>query len=265
MSSPYSEIVRDWPDHLRANFPEDYFHHTAETGSTNDDLLALAARGKARPGEVTLTDYQSKGRGRRGDRWEAEPGRNLLFSIALPLAGNRTHWSRLPHLTAMIVGRAVESILPDTGTEAKWPNDIYIHGKKLAGILVETVMQPAPFAIVGIGLNVNTRPEEFPNSIADIATSLYSELDCESSRWFVLGLILKGFFETYPDALDDFDEVKAWLESRSYLQGKMLALRTAAGHLSGTAHGLGPDGELLIKTEDGRVETIISAEEIFLL
>jgi BirA family biotin operon repressor/biotin-[acetyl-CoA-carboxylase] ligase len=112
---------------------------------------------------------------------------------------------------------------------------------------------------------VNTRPEEFPDSIADIATSLYSELDCESSRWFVLGLILKGFFETYPDALDDFDEVKAWLESRSYLQGKMLALRTAAGHLSGTAHGLGPDGELLIKTEDGRVETIISAEEIVLL
>lgn len=259
---PHSEITRDWPEELKAHFPADYFHHVTETGSTNDDLLALAAKGKARPGEVILTDYQSKGRGRRGDRWEAPPARSLLFSVALPLVEKREQWCRLPHLVAMIVGSAVESILPDSGIQAKWPNDIYISGKKLAGILVETIVHPAPYAVVGIGLNVNTRPDEFPESLSQIATSLYTELECESSRWFVLGLILRGFFETYPDKLDEFNEVRNWLNERSFLNGKKLTLKTASGTLNGTANGLGPEGELLVETGPDQYQKIISAEEI---
>jgi len=127
----YSEVTRGWTEADRARFSPGHFTHLTETGSTNDDLLARARAGEALPFELISTDYQSKGRGRRGDRWEAARGRNLLFSLALPLESPRETWACLPQLTAALVGRAIEDILgPGHRLGAKWPNDLLYKEKK---------------------------------------------------------------------------------------------------------------------------------------
>jgi BirA family transcriptional regulator, biotin operon repressor / biotin---[acetyl-CoA-carboxylase] ligase len=259
----YSEVTRGWTEADRARFSPGHFTHLTETGSTNDDLLARARAGEALPFELISTDYQSKGRGRRGDRWEAARGRNLLFSLALPLESPRETWACLPQLTAALVGRAIEDILgPGHRLGAKWPNDLLYKEKKLAGILVEISLLPRPVAIVGVGINVNLRRDELPDELRDCATSLYEIGECESNRWFLLGLILIGFLTRYPAGILDFSDSLAWVTDRDLLNGRTLRVRSGHDRLTGTAAGIGPGGELLLKLEDGSTREIVSAEEI---
>ena len=259
----HAEIVRGWSQEDSTRFPIERFRHFEETGSTNDDLLALVRSGKARPYDVFCADFQTRGRGRRGDRWEAPPGRNLLFSLALPLDGDRRLWPRLPHLSAWILGSAVESVLaPGDRLGAKWPNDLLHEGRKLAGILVETVVVPQPFAVVGIGLNVNLRNEELPPDLRPIATSLYELLGCESSRWFLLGQVVRGFLRHFPEKTADFAEALDWIRARDFLLGRRLSVRCGNQWLEGFSRGLGDGGELLLEGRDGGVSKVTSAEEI---
>ncbi len=259
----HAEIVRGWPEEDLARFPAARFRHLAETGSTNDDLLALARAGEARPYDLISADFQTRGRGRRGDRWEAPAGRNLLFSLALPLDGDRNLWPRLPHLTAWVVGTTVESILgPGCRLQAKWPNDLLHEARKLAGILVETVLAPQSYAVVGIGLNVNLRHEELPPDLRPIATSIYELLGCESSRWFLLGQIVQGFLRHFPERIGDFAPVLDWIRPRDFLSGQSLSIRSGRDWLKGVARGIGDGGELLLETSNSALVRIVSAEEI---
>lgn len=258
----YQKIILGWPSDTIAEFPLERFRHCAETGSTNDDLLALARAGDLHPFDVLSTDFQTKGRGRRGDRWEAIAGRNLLFSLALPLQGDQNRWPRLPHLTAWIVGRVVESVLaPSQKLQAKWPNDLLYEGLKLAGILVETVVSPQAYAIVGVGVNVNLRREEIPPHLQSTATSLYELLECESSRWFLLGQIILGFLRSYPEAFQDISPALDWLRKRDYFAGETIAGKSGGEDFWGKAKGIGENGALLVETETGLRE-IISADHI---
>lgn len=260
----YAEIVRGWSAIDLSRFGPQQFHHTAKTGSTNDDLLALARAGKAKPFDLISADFQSRGRGRRGDKWEAPSGRNLLVSLAIPLSVERELWARIPQITAKIVGSAIEGILgPGHRLQAKWPNDLLFNGKKLAGILVEIAMTPQPMAVVGAGINVNLRQSELPPDLRDTATSIYEIIECESSRWFLLGLIVRGFLELFPASLIDFDSTLEWIGNRDFLLGKKLKIRSGLEWFTGDAVGLGPAGQLLLKSED-KEETIqiVSAEEI---
>lgn len=259
----YDEVVRGWSESDRSCFLPGQFRHLSETGSTNDDLLARTRVGEIASLELLATDYQTKGRGRRGDRWEAARGRNLLFSLALPLEAPRETWTRLPHLTASLVGNAVEGILgPGHHLQAKWPNDLLYKGQKLAGILVEITLKPHPVAIVGIGINVNLRQNEFPPALREQATSLYEVAGCESNRWFLLGLILQGFLRQYPKGIVDFHDASTWITERDFLHGRHLEIRSGREWIGGIASGIGPRGELLLRKEDGRIREIVSAEEI---
>jgi BirA family biotin operon repressor/biotin-[acetyl-CoA-carboxylase] ligase len=139
-----------------------------ETGSTNADLVDRARRGEAVDGVVLVADYQNRGRGRHGRTWSAPAGSQLSVSVgvdvsAVPVEG----WGRLP----LLCGVAVTDVLHGlTGIDAKlkWPNDVLVGGRKLAGILAE-VATPATAVIVGIGLNVTLTDDELP---VPTATSL---------------------------------------------------------------------------------------------
>lgn len=261
--SHYEAVIRGWsPDMVRV-YPEDRLHFLPETGSTNDDLLDLIRKGKAEHLTTVWADHQRKGRGRRGDKWEALSATNLLVSVALRLPEDRATWTRLPHLAARVLGEAIESILPEEKTvQAKWPNDLYLEGKKTAGILVETVLSEPPFAVVGIGLNVNERREAFPPELQETATSLYEVLGCESSRSFLLGLLIQGFVSLFPSGLESFEPVRQWLRSRDFLEGKRIRVIAANEEVEGLARGLGADGELLVDIESGETRAIISSEKI---
>ena len=262
-SGVYDGVTRGWSPDLVRLFPEDRFCFLDQTGSTNDDLLKLLREGGGTHLSTIQADHQTCGRGRRGDKWEAPAGTNLLFSLALRLPADKLIWTRLPHLTAYIVGRAVESILPgEARLRAKWPNDLIVDGKKLGGILVETVMSPEPFAVVGVGLNVNMKSADLPPELQEIATSIYESLGCESSRSFLLGLIIQGFIGDFPSKLREFEKVRLWLEERSFLKGKKIRVISTSETLAGICRGLGSGGELLLELESGEMKTIISSEKI---
>ncbi len=141
-------------------------YHYNETDSTSAVLARMIAADAALPmGTVVSARYQTAGRGQRGNGWVSAPGENLLFSILLRPDIPATHLFRLSQIVAL----AVVDILHDYTIEAlvKWPNDIYVGTRKLAGILIENTMTDAcvAYSVVGVGLNVN---QLFDTPIADV-------------------------------------------------------------------------------------------------
>jgi BirA family biotin operon repressor/biotin-[acetyl-CoA-carboxylase] ligase len=167
-----------------------------ETGSTNADLLTCAAAGEDVAGRVLITEYQSAGRGRHGRQWTAPARSQLAMSVAVDAAGVRTDaWGWLPLLTGVAVRDAVAEVSAvDAGL--KWPNDVLVGDKKLAGILAE-VAAPQSVVVVGVGLNVTMNDAEAPSSSAtslsllgardhdrnDLATAILRHLGQRIARW----------------------------------------------------------------------------------
>jgi len=159
----------------------------AQTGSTNEDLLA-AARAGAAEGAVLVAEDQTRGRGRQGRTWVSVPGAALTFSVLLrPVAVPPAAWGWLPLLTGVAVTRALRAI---TGVEAvlKWPNDVLAGGAKLAGILAE---QADDAIVVGVGVNVATAPDGLPATGAGAlaATSLARQGASTDRRALLVGVL----------------------------------------------------------------------------
>lgn len=215
-------------------------HHRL-TDSTNERAKELAAEG-APHGTLVTADEQTAGRGRQGRTWTAPPRSALLMSLVL-----RELDERLP-LTAAV---AICDALP-VEAAIKWPNDVWIDGRKLAGILVEGRPQ-AGWAVLGIGLNVTT--DSFPGELADTATSLrLAGVESTASR--VLEDVLRSL-SRWLDASSD-SVLAAWRD-RDALRGERV--RWSAGE--GIADGIDDSGALLVNTSDGRVS--LDAGEVHLL
>lgn len=215
--------------------------HLRLTDSTNERAKELALGG-APHGTLVTADEQSSGRGRHGRVWTAPPRSAVLMSlVTLQLTPT------LPLAAAV----AICDALP-TRCQIKWPNDIWLDGRKLAGILVEGRPQEG-WAVVGIGLNVTT--ESFPPELAEIATSLRiagAELDTETVLAALLGS-LDEWLEAPPEEV-----LAAWSE-RDALHGERV--RWSEGE--GVAAGIDESGALVVKTDNGHVT--LDAGEIHLL
>jgi len=142
----------------------------SETTSSNDDLLRMGEE-KAPAGTLLFAERQTAGRGQFRRPWSSAPGLGLWFSLLLRLPIDD---ATIPLLSAFAAVALVETIrgLGISGCAIKSPNDVLINGKKVAGILVETRIGRDPFAVVGIGLNVNHSREEFPEELRDRACSV---------------------------------------------------------------------------------------------
>ena len=240
-----------------ADFPEPFRLLLRETvGSTNDEVCSLAQAGAA-DGLIVLADQQTAGRGRRGAAWFSPAGESLAFSILVRPQETKALWPRLALAAGLAVAEALESFGPQVGI--KWPNDVWIGQKKAAGILVEA---GTDFAVVGIGLNVNTT--EFPPAVAEIATSLRLETAREFSRAEVLGEIIRKFARRRQQIGEDFEEMLSAVRERCVLTGKRVSLNTASGPRVGTVTGIAAGGELLLLSENG-LERLIQADEVRLL
>jgi BirA family biotin operon repressor/biotin-[acetyl-CoA-carboxylase] ligase len=166
---------------------------TPSTASTNADL-ADAARAGAAEGTVHTTDHQVAGRGRLDRTWDSPEGSGIAVSVLLrPTDVPAGRWVWLP----LLVGLAVAATVEECGVEAglKWPNDVEVDGRKVAGILIERVDTPdGPAAVAGVGLNVSMRADELP---VDTATSLLLEDATETDRTVVLRLLLRNLEALY--------------------------------------------------------------------
>ncbi|MEI8039532.1 MAG: biotin--[acetyl-CoA-carboxylase] ligase [Verrucomicrobiota bacterium] len=237
-----------------AAFPPPFHLRILESaGSTNDEVRALAQAG-APDGLVLLALHQTTGRGRRGAPWFSQPATSLAFSILVRPPQPKPLWPRLALAAGLAVAEAVEASGATAGI--KWPNDVWIRQRKVAGILVEA---GADFAIVGIGLNVNTR--EFPAEVADIATSLRLETQQDHPRPDVLAAIIRRFALRRTQIGANFEDLLDAVRQRCVLTGHQIALTTAHGPKQGLMEGIAPGGELLLRTATG-LERLIQADEI---
>jgi len=215
-------------------------HHRL-TDSTNERAKLLAAAG-APHGTLVTADEQAAGRGRQGRQWTAPAGSAVLMSLVL------REFDELLPLTAAV---AVCEALPVDAT-VKWPNDVWIDRRKVAGILVEGRPQEG-WAVLGVGLNVSTT--EFPPELAQTATSLLLS-GTDATRDRVLDDVLRSLSEWLgapPEAV-----LSAWRE-RDALKGERV--RWADGE--GIADGIDDSGALLVETRDGPVT--LDAGEVHLL
>ena len=168
-----------------------------ETGSTNDVVREMAEKGSAE-GLVVLAEHQTAGRGQRGKRWESPPHKGLWLSILLRPAIPVGESARLTSWAARTVASTIEKSC-NLKLTIKLPNDIYLARRKIAGVLVEMRAQPQVdhLAILGIGLNVNQAPEDFPQELRDQATSLAIATGRSQDRNEIAIALLRNLDRTY--------------------------------------------------------------------
>jgi BirA family transcriptional regulator, biotin operon repressor / biotin---[acetyl-CoA-carboxylase] ligase len=212
--------------------------HHRSTDSTNARARALAAAG-APHGTVVTAAEQTAGRGRQGREWTAPAGRALLMSVLL------RDRPRLLPLTAAVA--VAEVVGPDAAI--KWPNDVQLEGRKVAGILVEGRPQEG-WMVLGVGLNVAVRPEDLPEELRDTAAGLGREpADVEPVLAELLARLHAWLAVPHDDVLQAFRARDALFERD---------VAWAGGE--GVAEGIDAEGRLLVRTGGGAVEALDAGE-----
>lgn len=231
-----------------------------KTGSTSDIAAQLGHAGAAE-GAVIFAETQTAGRGRLGRAWASAAREGLWFSIllrpALPMAG----WTRLTTWAAVAVARGIEDALggADIPARVKWPNDIWLGGKKVVGILTEShAGAGGAFAVAGIGVNVNQ--QSFPPGLHGRAGSLREFAGRALDRAAVAAAILRRLDEAYARLACDFSNLLAEAGARSLLRGRRVELRCGNEIIAGVAEGLDENGALQVREAGGALRTVWSGE-----
>src|ERR1017187_2709430 len=223
-----------------------------ETTSTNDVIDKLA-RDAVKEGVVVFADSQTRGRGRLGRKWMSPAKRGLWFSVLLRPDLRPQDATRLTVASATALRRAIES---QTGLKPniKWPNDILIHGKKVAGILMEmsAELDCVKYVVLGIGVDVNLNHSDFPAELRKLASSLKAELGRPVSRPELAVAILRELDHDYARiAPSQFAALVNEWEEHGTTIGREVVIRMGDRQIRGRAESLGEDGELLLRTEHG--------------
>lgn len=217
--------------------------------STNDmlkkehgDLLAAVA------------EEQTAGRGQRGNSWYSEAGRNLLFSVLTePQGVLASEAFILSQSMALAIARTLEERLPEREVRIKWPNDIYVAGRKVCGILIENDLQDKRLvrSIIGCGINVNQT--QFPDGLAAPATSLALETGKEEDKERLLDEVLSAFEALYRRVCaGEYEDIRRAYHDRLYLRGVKSRFEDSGGVFEGTVSRVEHDGHLIIKDAGGK-------------
>ncbi|MFZ5468340.1 MAG: biotin--[acetyl-CoA-carboxylase] ligase [Myxococcota bacterium] len=235
-------------------------HFFESLPSTNEWALRLAAEG-AFHGEVVICEEQTQGRGRRGRGWVSPKGLNLYFSAILK---PELPPQRAPELT-LVAAVAVAETLREAGGEAfiKWPNDVHIEGRKVAGVLTELAADQdrVHHVVVGVGVNLNAEGKDFPPELTEVATSLATVRGQKVPRaLFAAALWTK--LEEWLDrhAEEGFAPVrKAWRDLSCTL-GHEVLVKEERRELRGVAEDIDEQGALLVRTDEGTMERILAGD-----
>ncbi len=229
----------------------------AETSSTNDVAREQARKG-ARAGLVIAASRQTMGRGRLGRGWESPPDRGLYVSLLLRPDLSMAEAGKLTILSSVATVDAVEAV-SGLRPQIKWPNDLVVGGRKLAGLLIETEPKGGrlAFAVVGIGLNVRQEAGDFSPDVRGLATSLYLATGQLHRRADLLVALLHALERRLDRPFDETRET--WMAS-SLTLGQRVTLTTARGRRHGQALGLDDSGALLLRGDSGEVEAVTAGD-----
>lgn len=224
-----------------------------EVESTNTRAAALAGDTTIPLPALVVADRQTAGRGRGANRWWSSDGA-LTFSVLIDASEAvlpSAQWPLVSLATAVAVGSALEAYLPRDAAQLKWPNDVYVHGRKICGILVEAPpIRPARL-VIGVGVNVNNRLIDAPQEIHASATSLVDETGVEVDREALLTDIMRRLLAGIDAvAAKRFDLSTDWAP-RCLLYGKTVWIDIGDRSISGRCQGLDESGALKVATGDG--------------
>jgi BirA family transcriptional regulator, biotin operon repressor / biotin---[acetyl-CoA-carboxylase] ligase len=241
-------------------------HHIRleELESTNTFALELVRTGQAAEGTVISAKSQTAGRGQRGNTWHSAPGENLTISIVLrPGFLAPALQFDLTRAVALALAELVQTCCPNTEVKVKWPNDIYIGSRKVAGILIENILGSSRFiaAVVGIGLNVNQ------HSFGELSSKATS-LKLASGNDFEPDILLQQLCS----ALENYylmlragkqNELRKMYHEKLYLRGEIAKYSSNGQHFKATITGTTPEGLLLLTTETGEEKQFVFKEIVF--
>jgi BirA family biotin operon repressor/biotin-[acetyl-CoA-carboxylase] ligase len=228
-----------------------------QTTSTNDVIEKLARDG-VKEGIVVFAESQTRGRGRLGRTWISPAYKGLWFSVLLRPDLRPQEATQLTVVSATALRRAIRA---ETGLnpEIKWPNDVLVGGKKVAGVLTElsAELDRVKHVILGIGVDVNLGAAEFPAELRKQATSLKMEAGKTVSRAELATAILQELDHDYLRVCaGQFGEIADEWEAHCKTIGRDVTIRIGDRRIEGRAESLGENGELLLRTEHGHLERI---------
>ncbi len=245
-------------DQIHTKWAGKTVHFARETDSTNLWIKRLAKEG-APEGTLALAEFQSAGRGRLGRSWEVPEGTSVMMSILLRPKFEPQYAPTLTLVMGMAVAKAVKKL--GFVVSIKWPNDVVVSHKKICGILTEMGVRDGKidYAVIGVGINVNIR--EFPEEMADKATSLYLESGREFDRSQIPGLVMEAFEEYYEKFAATCDLSGLKEEYESILANYNQPVRVLAKEpYEGVARGITDGGELLVEKTDGTIVAVSAGE-----
>lgn len=236
-------------------------HVFGELDSTNSEAYRMAGEG-GEEGEAVVADRQLRGRGRLGRRWLSPPGVNLYVSIILrpPIAAKNA-----PLITLMAAVATAKATKRISGLQPriKWPNDLLINNKKVAGLLNEMKCKEGKveFVVLGIGINVNMPLEMVPEEMRSTATSLREELGYDISRVEFLSALLREVEREYQTFLtgEPGRILRQW-EEFSQMVGKFVEMRSFNEVIRGKVKGIDSNGSLLLSAPDGSERRVIAGD-----
>jgi len=239
-----SAALSEWADRLaRPGMPEVRVYR--RIGSTQNAARRLAHE----DGAVVVADEQTAGRGRLGRRWSAPAGSAVLLSRVTRVAAERRHVVALA--AAVAVADAVEPAL-GRSVAFKWPNDVCVDGRKLAGVLIESVGGPGDgAAVVGVGLNVGLAASDLPDELRDRATSLRM-LGARVDRLEVAAALVAALDDRLATGADVGSAVEAWRQ-RCVNLGRPGRFAVSGREVSGQVIDLDPTAGLIVRTTHGTI------------
>ena len=244
---------------VRGTIFDNQIHHYYKIGSTNSVAMDAASAG-APEGSVFLAERQTAGRGRGAHNWHSAQSAGIYCSVVLRPALPPSEALILSLAAGLAVHAAVQAIDPEVAVDLKWPNDLLIHGKKVAGILTEMNSEAirVRYIVVGIGINVNQAT--FPPELQRTATSLRLATGTEWSRVELCAALLKSLNHEYRDLLEKpgaHDSIlRRFQEQSSSARGCKVQVEENGG-FEGTTEGLDQRGFLQVRTAQG-VRTVLS-------
>ncbi|WCN36677.1 biotin--[acetyl-CoA-carboxylase] ligase [Aneurinibacillus uraniidurans] len=261
LSTPDVMIAEEIKVGLATQVFGQHIHYYTEIDSTQNRCQELAKEG-APEGTLVVADTQTGGKGRLGRVWHSPPGTSISMSLLLR---PELELQRCPQLTLLAAVAIVEAVRATYGipAEIKWPNDVLIDGKKICGILTELNAEAdrINWLIIGMGINVNTLPEQFPEDVLGVATSLRIVKGEPLRRVPLIQEVLRRLEELYDLYIaEGFAPIRKRWEACAITIGKRVTIRTLHGSFTGVAEGIDDSGVLLVRKDDGELTNVYAAD-----
>jgi len=246
---------------LRTKWMGKKIHYFNTIDSTNSTAYQLALQG-AKEGEVVVGESQEKGRGRLGRQWVSPPFLNLYLSVILRPKIPPHQASLITLMAAVATANAIEQCTGLTPS-IKWPNDLLLGKRKVAGLLneIHSETDRIHFVILGMGVNLNMEEKEFPKEIRTKATSLKRETGRPVSRRAFVSLLLEELERRYEIFLDEGGSplLEAW-KARAQIEGKRVKVTSFGEVLTGRAVDIDSNGALILTTGDGERIRVVAGD-----